>query len=160
MNIKAKTDKRLQQTTMAELLSGTNLAIKIDKAIRIASLSMLSIVKQRVFNNAGGKNSQSKSFGTYNTKYKKVRELKERRTNSQINLMFTGDTEIQFKFGINNGKYCLGFDALPNGDSKNPNASQKTEYMEGRFGDIFALTQEESNQFTAIFLFELDRLIK
>ena len=159
MNIKAKTDKSLKSTSMGELLAGTNLAIKIDKAMRIASLSMLSIVKERVFSNAGGKNSEGKSFGTYNSKYKKYREIKERRTNSQINLMFTGDTEIQFKFGINNGRYCLGFDALPNNDKKNPNASQKVEYMEGRFGDIFSLTTEESNQFTEIFLYELDKLI-
>ena len=122
---------------------------------------MLVKVKERVFNDGGGKSSKGQSFGTYNAKYKEVRSKKENRSNSNINLMFTGDLESQFKLGVNNGDYCLGFEAEANGaKSKNPNAAQKTEFMEDRFWDIFQLTDSESNDFTEIFLYELDKQLK
>jgi hypothetical protein len=122
---------------------------------------MLVKVKERVFNDGGGKSSKGQSFGNYNAKYKEIRAKKENRINSNINLMFTGDLESQFKLGVNNGDYCLGFEAEANGSkSKNPNAAQKTEFMEDRFGDIFQLTDSESNEFSDIFFYELDKQLK
>lgn len=161
MKVSAKTDKSLNSTLMGEMLGSTVLGTYIDKAQRIAGISMLVKVKTRVFNDGGGKDSQGKPFGTYSKKYKEYRDKKTTRTNSEINLMFTGDLDLQFKLGVNNGDYCLGFEAEANGaKSKNPNASQKAEFMEDRFGDIFQLTSEESNEFTEIFLYELDKQLK
>ena len=159
MKVTSKTDKQLDNTLMGEMLGSSILGTYIDKAQRSAGLSMLVKVKERVFNDAGGKSSKGQSFGTYNSKYKEVRAKKESRTNSNINLMFTGDLEAQFKFGVSNGEYCLGFEAEPNG-TKNPNASQKSEYLEERYGDIFQMTSDESDEFTEIFLYELDKQLK
>ena len=161
MKVTAKTDKSLNSTLMGEMLGSSILGTYIDKAQRIAGFSMLVKVKERVFNDVGGKGSKSQSFGTYNPKYKEIRAKKENRSNSNINLMFTGDLEAQFKLGVNNGDYCLGFEAEANGaKAKIPNAAQKTEFMEDRFGDIFQLTDSESNDFTEIFLYELDKQLK
>ena len=159
MKVTSKTDKQLDNTLMGEMLGSSILGTYIDKAQRSAGLSMLVKVKERVFNDAGGKNSKGQSFGTYNPKYKEIRAKKENRSNSNINLMLTGDLEAQFKFGVNNGDYCLGFEAEPNG-TKNPNASQKSEYLEERYGDIFQMTSDESDEFTEIFLYELDKQLK
>jgi hypothetical protein len=161
MKVTAKTDKQLYNTLMGDMLGSPILGAYIDKAQRIAGLSMLVKVKERVFNDGGGKSSKGQFFGAYNTKYKEIRAKKENRSNSNINLMFTGDLESQFKLGVNNGDYCLGFEAEANGSkSKNPNAAQKTEFMEDRFGDIFQLTDSESNEFSDIFFYELDKQLK
>lgn len=159
MKVSAKTDKQLNNTLMGEMLGSSVLGIYIDKAQRIAGLSIFEKVQTRVFNDAGGKNSKSEPFGTYNTKYKEVRAKKQRKVNSNINLVFTGDLQRGFKFGVNNGDYCLGFEAQPNGKD-NPNASQKSEWLEEMYGDIFQLTTTESTEFTEIFLFELDKQLK
>jgi len=159
MKVTAKTDKQLNSTLMGTMLGSSVLGIYIDKAQRIAGVSIFEKVQTRVFNNGGGKNSKGQSFGTYNKKYKEVRAKKENRTNSEINLVFTGDLQRDFKFGVNNGDYCLGFEAEPNGKN-NPNASQKSEWLEERYGDIFELTTSESNEYTETFLFELDKQLK
>jgi hypothetical protein len=161
MKVTSKTDKQLDNTLMGEMLGSSILGTYIDKAQRSAGLSMLVKVKERVFNDAGGKNSKGQSFGTYNPKYKEIRAKKENRSNSNINLMLTGDLEAQFKFGVNNIDYCLGFEAEANGaKSKIPNGAQKSEFMEDRFGDIFQLTDSEADEFTEIFLYELDKQLK
>jgi hypothetical protein len=161
MKVSAKTDKQLDNTLMGEMLGSSILDNYIDKAQRTAGLSMLAKVKERVFNDGGGKNSESESFGSYNAKYKEVRAKKESRTNSNINLVFTGDLEAQFKFGVNNGDYCLGFEAEPNGEkAKIPNAPQKSEFLEKKYGKIFELTNSEEDLFNEIFLFELDNQLK
>jgi len=159
MKVSAKTDKQINSTLMGEMLGSSVLGIYIDKAQRIAGVSIFEKVQTRVFNDGGGKNSKSEPFGTYNSKYKEVRAKKQRKVNSNINLVYTGDLQRGFKFGVNNGDYCLGFEAQPNGKN-NPNASQKSEWMEEMYGDIFQLTTSESNEFTEIFLFELDKQLK
>ena len=159
MKVSAKTDKQINSTLMGEMLGSSVLGIYIDKAQRIAGVSIFEKVQTRVFDDGGGKNSKSKPFGTYNSKYKEVRAKKQRKVNSNINLVYTGDLQRGFKFGVNNGDYCLGFEAQPNGKN-NPNASQKSEWMEEMYGDIFQLTTSESNEFTEIFLFELDKQLK
>jgi len=159
MKVSAKTDKQINSTLMGEMLGSSVLGIYIDKAQRIAGLSIFKQVQTRVFNDGGGKNSKSEPFGTYNSKYKEVRAKKQRKVNSNINLVYTGDLQRGFKFGVNNGDYCLGFEAQPNGKN-NPNASQKSEWLEEMYGDIFQLTTSESNEFTEIFLFELDKQLK
>jgi len=159
MKVSAKTDKQLNSTLMGDMLGSSVLGIYIDKAQRIAGVSIFEKVQTRVFNDGGGKNSKSEPFGTYNSKYKEVRAKKQRKVNSNINLVYTGDLQRGFKFGVNNGDYCLGFEAQPNGKN-NPNASQKSEWLEEMYGDIFQLTTSESNEFTEIFLFELDKQLK
>ena len=159
MKVSAKTDKQLNSTLMGEILGSSVLGIYIDKAQRIAGVSIFEKVQTRVFNDAGGKNSKSEPFGTYNTKYKEFREKKKRKVNPNINLVLTGDLQRGFKFGVNNGDYCLGFEAQPNG-GKNPNASQKSEWLEEMYGNIFQLTTSESNEFTETFLYELDKQLK
>jgi len=159
MKVSAKTDKQINSTLMGEMLGSSVFGIYIDKAQRIAGVSIFEKVQTRVFNDGGGKNSKSEPFGTYNSKYKEVRAKKQRKVNSNINLVYTGDLQRGFKFGVNNGDYCLGFEAQPNGKN-NPNASQKSEWMEEMYGDIFQLTTSESNEFTEIFLFELDKQLK
>ena len=159
MKVSAKTDKQINSTLMGEMLGSSVLGIYIDKAQRIAGVSIFEKVQTRVFNDGGGKNSKSEPFGTYNSKYKEVRAKKQRKVNSNINLVYTGDLQRGFKFGVNNGDYCLGFEAQPNGKN-NPNASQKSEWMEEMYGDIFQLTTSESNEFTETFLFELDKQLK
>jgi hypothetical protein len=159
MKVSAKTDKQLDNTLMGEMLGSSIFGNYIDKAQRAAGLSMLAKVKERVFNMGGGKNSVNESFGSYNAKYKEVRAKKESRTNSNINLVYTGDLERDFKLGVNNGDYCLGFEAEPNG-KENPNAAQKSEFLEDKYGKIFELTTSESDLFNEIFLFELDKYLK
>jgi hypothetical protein len=161
MKVTAKIDKQIDNTLMGVMLGSSVLGNYIDKAQRIAGLDTLVAVKTRIFNDNGGKGSEGKSFGTYNSKYKEFRAKKENRTNSEINLMFTGDLEAQFKLGVNNGDYCLGFEAEPNGEKSNyPNASQKAEFMEKRFGDIFEANDSEIQLFTDTFMYELDKQLK
>lgn len=178
MKVTAKTDKSLNSTLMGEMLGSSILGTYIDKAQRSAGISMLVKVKERVFNESGGKNSEGDDFGQYDAQYLRARLglVKHRigprkltplmgnegkRTNTNINLMLTGDLEAQFKFGVSNGDYCLGFEAGPNGaKAKIPNAAQKAEFMEKLFDDIFQLTDSESNEFTEIFLYELDKQLK
>jgi hypothetical protein len=161
MKVTAKTDKQLDNTLMGDMLGSPVLDNYIDKAQRIAGLSVLVKIKERVFDNGGGKSSKGQSFGTYSKEYKKFRDKKTTRTNSEINLMLTGDLDAQFKLGVNNGDYCLGFEAEPNGaKSEFPNASQKAEFMEKRFGGIFEANDSESQLFTDTFLYELDKQLK
>lgn len=178
MKVTAKTDKQLDNTLMGEMLGSSILGTYIDKAQRSAGLSMLVKVKERVFNDGGGKNSNGDEFGLYDPQYLRARLglVKHRigprkltsmmgnegkRTNKNINLMLTGDLEAQFKFGVSNGEYCLGFEADPNGaKSKIPNAAQKAEFMEKLFDDIFQMTSDEADEFTEIFLYELDKHLK
>jgi hypothetical protein len=161
MKVTAKTDKQLYNTLMGEMLGSSVLGNYIDKAQRIAGVSVFEAVQTRVFSDGGGKNSKGQSFGAYNPKYKEVRAKKQSKVNSNINLVFTGSLQLGFQFGVNNGDYCLGFEAEPNGvKSEFPNASQKTEFLEERYGDIFQLTDSESDLFTNVFLFELDKQLK
>jgi len=130
---------------------------KIDKASRISGLSILAVSSQRIFNNAGGKDSQGKLFGTYNKYYQKQR-IKKNKDNTLINMTLTGDMQKQYIFGVDNkGNYCLGFNALPNNNSKKPNASQKAEYLEKRFGSFFELTDQEIEMYGKIFTNEFTK---
>lgn len=134
-----------------------NILKKIDKASRIAGLSMLAVSSQRIFNNAGGKDNKGQLFGTYNKYYQKQR-LKKNKDNTLINMTLTGDMQKQYIFGVDSrGNYCLGFNALPNNNSKKPNASQKAEYLEKRFGSFFELTDQEVQQYSKIFTNEFTK---
>ena len=134
-----------------------NILKKIDKASRIAGETMLAESSQRIFNNAGGKDSKGKLFGTYNKYYQKQR-TKNNKSNTLINMTLTGDMQKQYIFGVDSrGNYCLGFNALPNNNSKKPNASQKAEYLEKRFGSFFELTAQEVQQYSKIFTNEFTK---
>ena len=136
-----------------------NILKKIDKASRIAGLSMLAVSSQRIFNNAGGKDNKGKLFGTYNKYYQKQR-IKKNKDNTLINMTLTGDMQKQYIFGVDSrGNYCLGFNALPQviGSKKIPNASKKAEYLEKRFGSFFELTDQEVQQYSKIFTNEFTK---
>jgi hypothetical protein len=135
-----------------------NILKKIDKASRIAGETMLAESSQRIFNNAGGKDSKGKLFGTYNEQYQKQRIKNKNKNIEAINMIFTGDMQKQYIFGVDSrGNYCLGFNALPNNNSKKPNAPQKAEYLEKRFGSFFELTDQEVQQYSKIFTNEFTK---
>jgi phage major head subunit gpT-like protein len=119
---------------------------------------MLAESSQRIFNNAGGKDSKGKLFGTYNEQYQKQRIKNKNKNIEAINMIFTGDMQKQYIFGVDSrGNYCLGFNALPNNNSKKPNAPQKAEYLEKRFGSFFELTDQEVQQYSKIFTNEFTK---
>lgn len=131
---------------------------KIDKSSRIAGETIWAVSQQRIFNNAGGKDNKGKLFGYYNKYYQKQRIKNNNINIKAINMVFKGDMQKQYIFGVNNkGQYCLGFNALPNSNSKKPNASQKAEYLEKRFGSFFELTNDEVEMYNKIFIDEFNK---
>ena len=145
----------------ASLLKGLvdkNILKKIDKASRIAGETMLAETSKRIFNNDGGKDNKGELFGTYSENYKYKRIKNNKKNLTAINLTLTGDMEKQYIFGVDSrGNYCLGFNALPNGDSEKPNAPQKAEYLEARYGDFFDLTDSEVEMYNKIFTNEFTK---
>lgn len=144
-------------TSFIKNITNKTILDKIDKSSRIAGETIWAVSQQRIFNNAGGKDNKGKLFGLYNKYYQKQR-IKKNKTNTLINMTLTGDMQKQYIFGVDNrGQYCLGFNALPNSNSKKPNASQKAEYLEKRFGSFFELTRQEVEMYNKIFIDEFNK---
>lgn len=123
---------------------------QLDKAVRIAGLSILAIQKQRIFDK--GINADNKIFGKYSKSYLKYRQKKVRRSNTQINFTLSGEMAREYSFGSANNGYALGFASQKNNNSKDPNASQKAEYNELKYKGLFNLSRKESKLFKSIIL--------
>lgn len=129
-------------------------------AAQLATTSLLAVMKTRIFNDSGSVDASGNKLGKYSNSYLLTREKKENRNNSNVNLVFTGETSREFTLGVNdNGDFSIGFVQDPNGQKKNPNASQKAEYLEDpeglNYGDIFLSSDEEVDLWMDVFEDEL-----
>lgn len=130
------------------------------EAARIATTSLLAIMKKRIFNDQGSVNASGTKLGEYSDSYLITREKKERRTNKNINLVFSGETSRELTLGVNEDEnFSIGFIHEANGQKKNPNAAQKAEYLEDpeglNYGDILLASDEEVDLWMEIFEHEL-----
>jgi hypothetical protein len=123
-----------------------------DKALRIASFSMLAVSHDRIFTN--GLNAKGTSFGNYNKEYQRQRLKKYNRANTKINLIATGELERGWIVGVVGTGFGLGFQQTKNNSSKNPNAPQKAAYMDDLFKDVFMLSKGEIRRFNKVFNYE------
>lgn len=133
-------------------------------AARLATFSVLAVMKQRIFNDQGSTNADGNKLGKYSEGYLKTRAKKQHRTNGNINLVFSGETSRDFTLGIDeDGDAAIGFLQDPNGNKKNPNAAQKAAYLEDAngldYGDIFEANDAEIDLWVDIFEDELFKSI-
>lgn len=129
----------------------------LDRAAREALTTVLAVQKQRIFTKSGGKNSAGVTFGKYNAKYEKRRQKKFKRSNRNINLVASSEMLTSYTLGPTKEGWALGFQAKANGVSGNPNAAQKAEYMEERFGNIFQMNSKEKKIFIETYKAALKR---
>jgi hypothetical protein len=124
----------------------------VDKATRIATSTIYAVQKQRIFGLNGGKDANNSNFGSYkNLSYLKYRAKKFNRNNSNINFTLSGEMSNEYIWGVNKkGNYSFGYQQKPNGNKQTPNGSQKAEYQEQRFKNLFALSKEEKKAFNEI----------
>jgi len=111
-----------------------------------------------------GKNSKGGKIGTYSEKY---RELKAKKfgTGGKVDLVFTGQFRAAFTVAPNpsNNTVELGFiDSSRKsltGKSANVRNSEIREYNEDRYGAIFDMTDQESNNAIKAINFRISELI-
>ena len=126
-----------------------------DKVSRLTVASIYAEMSQRIFND--GENATNNKFGFYSPKYYELRKRKFNRSNRNINLVATGETERSLLWGDYGKGYAIGFPAKPNGSETNPNAAEKALSMTKRYGKIFVLSAEELKKMQVILNFELKR---
>ena len=114
-------------------------AAQPNKCLRTAAFAAYALMTQRIFAESGGKAADGVSFGNYSAGYLDLRKQKENRSNTAVNLVFTGELERSFIVVDN----TLGFIQGPNASSRNPNGAQKAIQMELKYGRIFDNNQEE-----------------
>jgi len=106
-----------------------------DKMLRTIAFDTAAQMKVRIHQE--GKNSDNTAIGEYSNSYIKIREKNRRGTDKKVILSLT--RQMENDYGIVGGSgatgYALGF--------KNPDNSQKAEWMEDKYGDIYKPTQLE-----------------
>lgn len=104
-----------------------------DRVFRTACLDTIALITERIQNK--GQNSKGSSIGTYSKSGAKFRSKSGRQT-SKIDLTFTGQMINSLDFERTGEiEYSIGFaDKI---------AADKAEWNEARFGEVFALTDQE-----------------
>lgn len=154
-----------------------------DKTSRATLLSILALVKKRVFEE--GRNANGKGFGTYSKEYyNKVRKANNN-SSTKINLELTGDMRREFILDNDGKSWVIGF--IRSGGEQNysykkeftgkrksknnpnkqkgvlrvnttvPVSGDRAALLEKRYGIIFNLSKEESEKLRAVFEYEINK---
>ncbi len=115
--------------------------------LREAIFTVYKDQMQRIFTE--GKDSDGRLFGTYSKAYLKVR-TKYHHSNTNINLDLTDETKNGYTVGETQNGIGLGFLNKANGNSKSPNAAQKSIYLEERYGKFFSMSYKENAEFLRV----------
>lgn len=120
-----------------------------DSLLREIATSMLSVTRSRIHEQ--GINSAGSQIGTYSSSYLELRREQEGRSNTNVNLVFKGDMERDYKIiPISDTEYGLGYSNKLNAD--------KAKWNTERYGRIFALTDDELSQVRDIIREYLNKL--
>jgi 5'-3' exonuclease len=120
-----------------------------DSLLREIASSMLDVTRTRIHEQ--GIKSDGSQIGTYSPSYLELRREEEDRSNTNVNLVFRGDMERDYKIiPISDTEYGLGYT-----NDKNAN---KAKWNTERYGRIFALTDDELNQVRDIIREYLNKL--
>lgn len=115
----------------------------LDKALASAALTALAEQDGRIFGE--GKGSDGQSFGDYSPAYLKRRREEFRRSGTRIVLTATGQMKNDYTVGLSRAAtlklrqlaYALGFQNQAN--------AKKAQWLEERYGPIFALSNKEAD---------------
>ena len=120
-----------------------------DSLLREIATSMLSVTRTRI--HGQGIKSDGEQIGTYSPSYLELRREQEGRSNTNVNLVFTGDMERDYKIiPISDTEYGLGY--------TDDNNADKAKWNTERYGRIFALTDDELDQVRNIIKEYLNKL--
>jgi 5'-3' exonuclease len=98
-----------------------------------------------------GIKSDGSQIGTYSPSYLELRREQQDRSNTNVNLVFTGDMERDYKIiPISDTEYGLGY--------TDDNNADKAKWNTERYGRIFALTDDELDQVRNIIKEYLNKL--
>lgn len=121
-------------------LGGKMLTLReADTLLRLIAEGMLGATHDRI--HTDGKKSDGSKMGTYSPKYLELRKKPPAEggtsdSDPNIRLFFTGQMQLDYKIiPISDTEYGLGF--------SNEFNAQKANYAEERFGEIYALTDQE-----------------
>lgn len=110
-----------------------------DSLLRMIAEGMLGATRERIHEE--GKKADGTKMGTYSTKYLELRKLPPAQggtndSDPNIRLFFTGQMQNDYKIvPLSDTEYALGFSNQFNAD--------KADWAEERFGEIYALTDQE-----------------
>ena len=120
-----------------------------DSLLREIATSMLSVTRTRI--HGQGIKSDGSQIGTYSPSYLELRKEREGRSNTNVNLVFTGDMERDYKIiPISDTEYGLGY--------TDEMSVKKAQWNTERYGRIFALTDDELDQVRNIIKEYLNKL--
>jgi 5'-3' exonuclease len=120
-----------------------------DSLLREIATSMETVTRTRIHEQ--GIKSDGSQIGTYSPSYLELRREQQDRSNTNVNLVFTGDMETDYKIiPISDTEYGLGYT-----DDKN---ADKAKWITERYGRIFALTDDELEQVRDIIREYLNKL--
>jgi 5'-3' exonuclease len=120
-----------------------------DSLLREIATSMESVTRTRIHEQ--GIKSDGSQIGTYSPSYLELRREQQDRSNTNVNLVFTGDMETDYKIiPISDTEYGLGY--------TDDNNADKAKWITERYGRIFALTDDELEQVRDIIKEYLNKL--
>ena len=120
-----------------------------DSLLREIATSMETVTRTRIHEQ--GIKSDGSQIGTYSPSYLELRREQKDRSNTNVNLVFTGDMEKDYKIiPISDTEYGLGY--------TDDNNADKAKWITERYGRIFALTDDELDQVRNIIKEYLNKL--
>ena len=105
-----------------------------DSLLRMIAEGMLGATRERIHED--GKNAADGQIGNYSSDYLKLRIENRLSADPKVKLFFTGQMQNDYKIvPLSDTEYALGFSNQFNAD--------KADWAEERFGEIYALTDQE-----------------
>ena len=105
-----------------------------DTLLRLIAEGMLGATRERIHEE--GKNAAGGQIGTYSPSYLELRIENRLSADPKVKLFFTGQMQNDYKIvPLSDTEYGLGFSNQLNAD--------KADWAEERFGEIYALTDQE-----------------
>lgn len=154
---------------ITDLIQRINKAVRSDKAIRIATTTVMAKHKPRVFEQ--GNDAAGSKIGTYSTKPISISKSKQARNTGKtffkggyaeykqaigkggtVNLRNTDQMQMDYQVIVSNGQYGFGFQNSENWD--------KSQWLQDKYNkDVFDLTEEELNLLGDVHKAEVEKLI-
>jgi hypothetical protein len=121
----------------------------VDTLLRNIAQGLLGEIRTRIHEQ--GQNAKGSQIGTYSKAYLKRRIKAGKTASTKVVLSYTRQMQNDWKVIPLGGSYGLGFSNSLNAD--------KADWMQERFGKIYALTPSEQKQMEAIISDWLDNLL-
>ena len=130
-----------------------------DKLLRVTAVSALAESNARIFGE--GKRSTGQLLGSYSKAYLARRQKRpyNRTSERRITLQLTGALQNDYTVGLSEPTRLKNVQGYGLGFNRDENV-RKSEYIEDRYGDVFALTDAEANALEVVLQFELDRIVQ